>query len=73
MYAIAILRYRRTLDEMQPHVDAHRAYIRDLHERGIVMAGDPLVAASPRRDPVQRLGRGRTANAQTPSATTIPT
>ena len=43
MYAIAILRYRRALDEVQVHQDAHRAYIRDLQERDIVMAGGPLV------------------------------
>lgn len=41
-YAIAILRYRRPLDEMQPHVEAHRAYVRQLHEQGTVIAGGPL-------------------------------
>ena len=26
MYALAILRYRKPLEEVQKHVDAHRAY-----------------------------------------------
>ena len=42
MYAIAILRYNRSLEEVQVHQEAHRAYVRDLHERGIVVAGGPL-------------------------------
>jgi uncharacterized protein YciI len=42
MYAIAILRYRRPLEEVQVHQEAHRAYVRGLHERGVVGAGGPL-------------------------------
>ena len=30
MYALAILRYRRPFDEVAPHVDAHRAYLKGL-------------------------------------------
>jgi uncharacterized protein YciI len=41
-YAIAILRNRRSLQEMQPHVEAHRADVRQLHEQGTVIAGGPL-------------------------------
>jgi uncharacterized protein YciI len=37
MYAIAILRYRKSLDEVLPHVDSHRAYVRDQKERGLVL------------------------------------
>lgn len=42
MYAIAIIRYQRTPEEMQPHVEAHRAYLRGLHERGLLIAAGPL-------------------------------
>jgi uncharacterized protein YciI len=42
MYAIAILRYRRPLDEVLTVVDEHRAYLRALHERGILIASGPM-------------------------------
>jgi uncharacterized protein YciI len=42
-YAIAILRYRRPLDEVLQHVDAHRAYLRGLKERGVLLASGPFV------------------------------
>jgi uncharacterized protein YciI len=42
MYAIAILRYRRPLDEILPYTDAHRAHLRVLKEQGILLAGGPL-------------------------------
>ena len=29
MYAIAILRYRKPLEDVLKHVDSHRAYLRD--------------------------------------------
>lgn len=41
-YAIGIIRYRRPLEDVQEHRAAHRAYIRDLHERGIVVAAGPF-------------------------------
>lgn len=41
-YAIGIIRYRRPLEEVQEHRAAHRAYISDLHDRGIVVAAGPL-------------------------------
>jgi uncharacterized protein YciI len=42
MYALAILRYRRPLEEVLPTVDAHRAYLRTLQERGILIASGPF-------------------------------
>lgn len=42
MYAIAILRYRRPLDEILPHVEAHRAYLRGLKEAGTLLASGPF-------------------------------
>jgi len=42
MYAIAILRYRKPLEEVLPLVDAHRAYLRGLFERGILLASGPF-------------------------------
>ncbi len=42
MYAIAIIRYRRTLDEVLSVADAHRAYLRTLYEAGTLLASGPL-------------------------------
>jgi uncharacterized protein YciI len=42
MHAIAIIRYRKPLDQVLPHVDEHRAYLRDLHAKGILIASGPL-------------------------------
>jgi uncharacterized protein YciI len=42
MYAIAVLRYRRPLEELLPVVDAHRAYLRGLKQRGVLLASGPL-------------------------------
>ncbi|HEU4537608.1 MAG TPA: YciI family protein [Polyangiaceae bacterium] len=42
MYAIAILRYRRPLDEVMKVVDEHRAYLRGLKERGVLLASGPF-------------------------------
>jgi uncharacterized protein YciI len=42
MYAIAILRYRRPLDEVLTVLDEHRAYLRELHARGILIASGPV-------------------------------
>jgi len=47
MYAIAILRYRKPLEQILPFVDAHRAYLRELKARGILLASgafDPRTA-----------------------------
>ena len=42
MYVIAILRYRRNLDEVLTLLDPHRAYLRDLQARGILLASGPF-------------------------------
>ncbi|MFI5239530.1 MAG: YciI family protein [Gemmatimonadales bacterium] len=42
MYAIAIIRYRRPLDEVMKVQDAHRAYLRTLFEAGTLLASGPL-------------------------------
>jgi uncharacterized protein YciI len=42
VYAIAILRYRRPLEEILAVVDEHRAYLRALQEAGIVIASGPF-------------------------------
>jgi uncharacterized protein YciI len=42
MYAIAILRYRRPLDEVIQGQDAHRAYLRTLFDAGTLIASGPL-------------------------------
>jgi len=42
MYAIALLRYRRPLEEVLTVVEQHREYLRGLQERGILLASGPL-------------------------------
>jgi uncharacterized protein YciI len=42
MYAIAIIRYRKPLEEVIVHQDAHRAYLRTLKEKGVVIASGPM-------------------------------
>ncbi len=42
MYALAVLRYRKPLDENLPHVDAHRASLRGLEAEGVVLAPGPF-------------------------------
>ena len=42
MYAIALLRYRRPLEEVLTVGDEHRAYLRGLKERGILLVSGPL-------------------------------
>jgi uncharacterized protein YciI len=42
MYAIALLRYRRPLEEVTPMLDQHRAYLRGLKDRGLVLASGPF-------------------------------
>ncbi len=38
MYAIAIIRYRRAFAEIEPAVEAHRAYLREIKARGLLLA-----------------------------------
>jgi uncharacterized protein YciI len=42
MYAIAIVRYRKPLEEVLKVVEVHRAYLRALKEKGILLASGPL-------------------------------
>jgi uncharacterized protein YciI len=42
MYAMAIIRYRRPLEEVLVHQDAHRAYLRGLKEKGVLIAAGPM-------------------------------
>lgn len=42
MYALAIIRYRRPLEEVMKVTDAHRAYLRELKEQGVLLAAGPL-------------------------------
>jgi uncharacterized protein YciI len=41
MYAIAIVRYRRPLDEVIAHQEPHRAYLRQLKAEGRLLAAGP--------------------------------
>lgn len=42
MYAIAIIRYRKPLEEVLQYVEAHRAYLQGLNARGVVLASGPM-------------------------------
>ena len=42
MYALAIIRYRKPLEDVLVHQDAHRAYLRGLKESGVVIASGPM-------------------------------
>jgi uncharacterized protein YciI len=42
MYALAILRYRKPLEEVVKHVDAHRAYCQGLKQEGLLLASGPF-------------------------------
>lgn len=43
MYALAILRYRRPLEDVLTVVDEHRAYLEQLRQRGYLIASGPLI------------------------------
>ena len=42
MYALAIVRYRKPLEEVLKVVEAHRAYLRELKAKGLLIASGPL-------------------------------
>jgi uncharacterized protein YciI len=42
MYAVAIIRYRRPLEEVVLHQEAHRAYLRGLKANGVLIASGPM-------------------------------
>jgi uncharacterized protein YciI len=41
MYAIALIRYRRPLEEVIVHQEPHRAYQRELKAKGVLIASGP--------------------------------
>lgn len=42
MYALAIIRYRKPLEDVLVQQDAHRAYLRGLKESGVLIASGPM-------------------------------
>lgn len=42
MYALAILRYRKPLEEVLRVVDEHRTYLRGLKAKGLLLVSGPL-------------------------------
>ena len=42
MYALAILRYRRPLDEVMSIIEDHRKYLRKLQQDGLLLASGPF-------------------------------
>ena len=67
MYALAILRYRKPLEEIAKVTDEHRAYLRTLQAEGTVLASGPfdprmggaLLLRVPDADPQGALDRVR--------------
>ncbi|GMV10628.1 MAG TPA: YciI family protein [Gemmatimonadaceae bacterium] len=41
-YALAIIRYRRPLEDVVANTDDHRAYLRALHQEGVLLASGPF-------------------------------
>lgn len=70
MYAIALVRYRKTLEEVFKVLEDHRAYLRDLKQKGILLASGPLeprhggalLLRLPDTDPAGHLDRIRDAD-----------
>ncbi len=42
MYALAIIRYRRPLEEIAAVTESHRAYLRQLKQQGVLIASGPF-------------------------------
>ncbi|HEX4681439.1 MAG TPA: YciI family protein [Gemmatimonadaceae bacterium] len=42
MYAIALIRYRRPLEEVVEVTDQHRAYLSELKDEGLLLASGPM-------------------------------
>lgn len=42
MYALAIFRYRKPLEEALKLLDEHRAYLRELQAKGLLLASGPV-------------------------------
>ena len=41
MYAMAIIRYRKPLEEVTKHLDPHRAYLQTLKQQGTLLVSGP--------------------------------
>jgi uncharacterized protein YciI len=42
MYALALVGYRKPLEVVLEHIEAHRSYLRGLQTEGILLASGPL-------------------------------
>lgn len=42
MYALALVRYRKPLEEVLQVLEAHRAYLKDLQAQGLLLASGPF-------------------------------
>lgn len=42
MYALAIIRFRKPIEQVLSVLDAHRAYLGTLKEKGLLLASGPL-------------------------------
>jgi uncharacterized protein YciI len=42
MYAMMLVRYRRPIQEIEAVTEAHRAYLRELKTKGVLLAAGPL-------------------------------
>jgi len=42
MYAIALIRYRKSIDDVVKGTDAHRAYLKTLKDAGTLVASGPF-------------------------------
>jgi uncharacterized protein YciI len=42
MYAIAIVRYRKPMEQVVAATEEHRAYLRELKEKGVLLASGPM-------------------------------
>jgi uncharacterized protein YciI len=42
MYALAIIRYRRPLEEVLNVIEDHRTYLRELKQRGLLIVSGPF-------------------------------
>jgi uncharacterized protein YciI len=42
MYAIALIRYRRPLEEVLEVTEQHRSYLKELKDQGVLVASGPM-------------------------------
>jgi uncharacterized protein YciI len=43
MYSLILIRYRAPLEVIEAHTEAHRAWLRELKSRGVLLASGPFV------------------------------